>query len=196
MLEGDLHRLKLAYSLLFTLPGTPVLWYGEEIGMGEDLSLNERESVRTPMQWSEAINGGFSTASPKQLIRPVIDTGSIQYQRVNVAAQRRDPNLLLNWIERAIRLRKECPEFGWGAWTLLETEDPAVFAHSCQWQNRLILAVHNLSSVEREIQLDLRDHQHQHILDLLGDRQVTPIEAGSYPLELEGYGYRWLRLMP
>jgi maltose alpha-D-glucosyltransferase/alpha-amylase len=196
MLNGDLRRLELAYSLLFTLTGTPVLWYGEEIGMGEDLSLNERNSVRTPMQWSEAINGGFSTASPEQLIRPVINEGPFQYQNVNVAAQRRDPNLLLNWIERAIRLRKECSELGWGDWRILETDDPAVFAHSCQWQNRTILAVHNLSSKAREIKLDLRDYKNQHILDLLGDRQATPIQDDSHHVELEGYGYRWLRLIP
>jgi maltose alpha-D-glucosyltransferase / alpha-amylase len=196
MLNGDLRRLELAYSLLFTLTGTPVLWYGEEIGMGEDLSLNERNSVRTPMQWSEAINGGFSTASPEQLIRPVINEGPFQYQNVNVAAQRRDPNLLLNWIERAIRLRKECSELGWGDWRILETDDPAVFAHSCQWQNRTILAVHNLSSKAREIKLDLRDYKNQHILDLLGDRKATPIQDDSHHVELEGYGYRWLRLIP
>jgi maltose alpha-D-glucosyltransferase/alpha-amylase len=178
------------------MTGTPVLWYGEEIGMGEDLSLHERNSVRTPMQWSEAINGGFSTASPEQLIRPVINAGPFQYQNVNVAAQRRDPNLLLNWIERAIRLRKECPELGWGDWRILETDDPAVFAHSCQWQNRTILAVHNLSSKAREIKLDFRDYKHQHILDLLGDRQATPIQDDSHHVELEEYGYRWLRLIP
>ena len=196
MLNGDLRRLELAYSLLFTMPGTPVLWYGEEIGMGEDLSLEERNSVRTPMQWSEAINGGFSTASPEQLVRPVIDEGPFQYQRLNVAAQRRDPNLLLNWIERAIRLRKECPEFGWGTWSILETNDPAVFAHSCQWQNRAIFAVHNLSSESRAVKLDLRDYKHQHILDLLGDRQVMPIQDDFQRVELEGYGYHWLRLVP
>ena len=196
MLEGDLKRLELAYSLLFSMPGTPVLWYGEEIGMGEDLSLHERNSVRTPMQWSETINGGFSTAPTEQLIRPVIDQGPFQYKHVNVAAQRRDPNLLLNWIERAIRLRKECPEFGWGDWHTIETDDPAVFAHSCHWQNRTMFAVHNLSSESREITLDLRDYKHQHLLDLLGDRQAIPIQDDAYHIELEGYGYRWLRLIP
>jgi maltose alpha-D-glucosyltransferase/alpha-amylase len=196
MLEGDLRRLELAYSLLFSMPGTPVLWYGEEIGMGEDLSLIERNSVRTPMQWSEAVNGGFSTASPEQLIRPVIDKGPFQYKNINVAAQRRDPNLLLNWIERAIRLRKEYPEFGWGDWRILDTDDAAVFAHSCQWKNRTIFAVHNLSSEVREIELDLRDYKDQHILDLLGDHQATPIQDDSYHIELEEYGYRWLRLTP
>jgi maltose alpha-D-glucosyltransferase/alpha-amylase len=196
MLEGDLRRLELAYSLLFSMPGTPVLWYGEEIGMGEDLSLHERNSVRTPMQWSEAVNGGFSTASPEQLIRPVIDKGPFQYKNINVAAQRRDPNLLLNWIERAIRLRKEYPEFGWGDWRILDTDDAAVFAHSCQWKNRTIFAVHNLSSEVREIELDLRDYKDQHILDLLGDHQATPIQDDSYHVELEEYGYRWLRLTP
>jgi maltose alpha-D-glucosyltransferase/alpha-amylase len=113
-----------------------------------------------------------------------------------VAAQRRDPNLLLNWIERAIRLRKEHPEFGWGDWHILETDEPAVFAHSCQWQNRTIFAVHNLSPEAHAITLDLRDYHNQQILDLLGDRQATPIQDHSYHIELEAYGYRWLHVMP
>ena len=196
MLKGDPRRLEQAYSLLFSLPGTPVLWCGDEIGMGEDLSLNERDSVRTPMQWSEASNGGFSTASPEDLIRPVIDKGPFQYPKVNVAAQRRDPNSLLNWIERAIRLRKEHPEFGRGDWRILDTDDPVVFAHSCQWQNRTIIAVHNLSSKSREIKLDLRDYNNQHILDLFGDCQAMPIQSHTYTINLEAYGYRWLRLLP
>ncbi len=196
MLKGDPRRLEQAYSLLFSLPGTPVLWCGDEIGMGEDLSLNERDSVRTPMQWSEASNGGFSTASPEDLIRPVIDKGPFQYPKVNVAAQRRDPNSLLNWIERAIRLRKEHPEFGRGDWRILDTDDPVVFAHSCQWQDRTIIAVHNLSSKSREIKLDLRDYNNQHILDLFGDCQALPIQSNAYTINLEAYGYRWLRLLP
>ena len=91
MLGGDSRRLELAYSLLFSLPGTPVLWYGEEIGMGEDLSLKERNTVRTPMQWSAEENGGFSTAPPEQQIRPIVHEGGFAYEHVNVAAQRRDP---------------------------------------------------------------------------------------------------------
>src|SRR5688500_9284645 len=146
MLGGDVRRLAMAYSLMFSLPGTPVLWYGDEIGMGDDLSLPERNSVRTPMQWSGEPNGGFSTASPDALIRPVIADGGYGYPHVNVAAQRSDPSSLLNVVERLIRTRKECPEIGWGTWHILEAEDPRVFAHCCEWRGGAILAIHNLSS--------------------------------------------------
>jgi maltose alpha-D-glucosyltransferase/alpha-amylase len=114
MLDGDQRQMRLAYSLLLTLPGTPVLWYGEEIGMGDDLALEGRMAVRTPMQWSPRRNGGFSTAPGEQLVRPIVDEGPFSYKEVNVADQRQDGDSLLNWMERAIRIRKENPEFGWG----------------------------------------------------------------------------------
>src|SRR5436190_20363861 len=114
MLDGDRRRLELAYSLMFTLPGTPVIRYGEEIGMGDDLSLPERDAIRTPMQWSAGENGGFSTAPRRALVRPPIDTGPFGYEQVNVFDQQRDANSLLSWMERAVRTLRECPEFGNG----------------------------------------------------------------------------------
>ena len=112
MLGGDRRRLELAYSLMCTLPGTPVIRYGDEIGMGDNLDLPERNCARTPMQWSTEPHGGF-TKSDKP-VSPVIDKGPYGYEHVNVAKQRRDPNSLLNWTERIIRMRKEVPEVGWG----------------------------------------------------------------------------------
>jgi len=112
MLNGDRRRIELAYSLMFTLPGTPVLRYGDEIGMGDDLKLPERNCARTPMQWSTEPHAGF-TKSDKPIL-PVISDGPYGYQHVNTAEQRRDPNSLLNWTERIIRMRKEVPEVGWG----------------------------------------------------------------------------------
>src|SRR5215510_15459807 len=109
---GNQLQLQLAYSPMFALPGTPALRYGDEIGMGDDLRLKERNSVRTPMQWSEEPQAGFSTA--KKTCFPVINKGPYGFERVNVEAQRRDPDSLLNCIERMIRLRKESPELGWG----------------------------------------------------------------------------------
>ena len=114
MLDGDPDRVRLVYSLLFSLPGTPVLFYGEEIGMGENLEIPGRLSVRTPMQWTDERNGGFSPAAPSKLPRPLPD-GDFGPMGVNVADQRRDPNSTLNWFERLIRRRRETPEFGWGS---------------------------------------------------------------------------------
>ena len=126
MLNNDRRRLELAYSLMFTLPGTPVMRYGDEIGMGDDLSLPERYAARTPMQWSAARHGGFSTA--RRVIRKVIDHPIYGFRSVNVSDQRRDPDSLLNWTERVIRARKECPEISWGKWQILRSGTEQVLA--------------------------------------------------------------------
>jgi maltose alpha-D-glucosyltransferase/alpha-amylase len=194
MLGGDSRRLELAYSLLFALPGTPVLWYGEEIGMGEDLSLEERNSVRTPMQWSGEENGGFSTVPPDRQIRPIRTEGGYAYEHVNVAAQRRDPGSLLNVIERLIRTRKECPEIGWGTWSLLDTGTPSVLAHFCAWRGRNLLALHNLSREPAIAKLDLTQYQCDHLIDLLDDQDAPPVEEGCFETRLLGYGYQWYRV--
>jgi maltose alpha-D-glucosyltransferase/alpha-amylase len=137
MFGGRLDLQLLVYSLIFTIPGTPILWYGEEIGMGEDLNQEERNSVRTPMQWTADLNAGFSTADPSSLVRPVIDKGAFSYRKVNVQAQRRDPQSLLNYLERMIRTRKEYPEFSTGTYRVVETSEPTkIFAHSCQDEKR------------------------------------------------------------
>lgn len=194
MIDKDPRRLQLAYSLMFTLPGTPVLFYGEEIGMGDDLSLKERNTIRTPMQWSSELNAGFSAAPPDQLIRPVITQEEYGYKHLNVIDQRRDPESLLNWMERAIRIRKECPEFGWGTWQIIETGNPSVFAHRCEWRNGVVIAVHNLAREACNVTLELKDQDAERLIDLLGDQPYKPIEGTSHHVQLEGYGYRWFRV--
>lgn len=195
MLGGDFERLKMAYSLLLSLPGTPVIRYGEEIGMGDDLSLKERDSIRTPMQWSGEINGGFSTAPPNKLFRRAISGGQFGYERVNVAAQRRDPNSLLNFIERCIRMRKECPEFGRGSWNFLDTSHPSVFAHCLEAETGTIIVVHNLSDKACRLRLDLSDHHAQRLVDLLRDENDLPLKGNSLALSLKGYDHRWFRVI-
>ena len=195
MLGGDARRLRMAYSLMFTLPGTPVLRYGEEIGMGDDLSLPERTSVRTAMQWNAGKNGGFSTAEPENLARPVIDEGDYGYEQVNVDRQQREPDSLLNWMERMIRTRKECPEFGWGAWDIIETDHPAVFAHACRYRGGTVVALHNLSDVDVEGALDLSAYEAARAIDLLGGRRETELDGGGrHAFSLDAYGFRWFRL--
>jgi maltose alpha-D-glucosyltransferase / alpha-amylase len=193
MLGGDRRRLELVYSLLFALPGTPVLRYGEEIGMGDDLSLPGRMSVRTPMQWSDTPNAGFSAAPPDQLARPVVSGGDFGYQKINVDAQRRDPDSLLNFMLRLIRTRKECPELGEGNLRVLETGDPRVFAHCCEWKGSLAVAVHNLSREPCTVHLPLDAEDAGHLVDLMGDRPYEPLRGSTPEIRLEGYGYRWLR---
>ena len=194
MLGGDSRRIRMAYSLMFTLPGTPVLRYGEEIGMGDDLSLPERTAVRTAMQWSAEKNGGFSSADPKDLARPAIDEGEYGYEEVNVDRQRRDPDSLLSWMERTIRIRKECPEFGWGTWDLIETDQPDVFAHACQHDGGTVVAVHNLADRDVEGALDLSPYDATKAIDLLGGRRETELDGGVHAFSLDAYGFRWFRL--
>jgi maltose alpha-D-glucosyltransferase / alpha-amylase len=193
MLKADRRRLELMNSLMFTLPGTPVIRYGEEIGMGDDLNLPERAAIRTPMQWSAEPNGGFSTAPPQKLVRPVISEGEYRYERVNVAAERLEFDSFLNWMERAIRTRKECPEFGWGTMQFLETGHPTVLAHSCEWRGGLVLAVHNFSRAAATVKLALPEDVVETI-DLYGRHLHRPTPGAAHVIDLDGYDYRWLRL--
>ena len=142
--------MELAYSLMFTLPGTPVVRYGDELGMGDDLSLEERTCCRTPMQWSTEPNGGFSKSNKP--IVPVISDGPYGFEHVNAADQRRHPNSMLNWTERIIRMRKEVPEVGWGEFEVLKTDDPAVLAVRYDWRNNSVLFLHNLAEDPREFE--------------------------------------------
>ncbi|HSL10381.1 MAG TPA: alpha-amylase family protein [Actinomycetota bacterium] len=197
MLDGDQQRIRMVYSLLFSLPGTPVLFYGEEIGMGENLDVPGRMSVRTPMQWSDDENGGFSHAPASKLRRPVVE-GRYSPLAVNVAAQRRDPDSLLSWIERLIRRRRETPEIGWGTWTVLEADSPSVFAHRCDWEQRTVVAVHKLSADTEVVRIDIGDvPDGARVDDLLdGEVNVVTLHGSVLELKLEGYGFRWFRVTP
>jgi trehalose synthase len=195
MLGGDQQRMRMAYSLLFSLPGTPVLFYGEEIGMGENLDVPGRSSVRTPMQWTDEPNGGFSPVAARRLVRPV-PAGPYGPLAVNVASQRRDPDSLLSWMERLIRRRRETPEIGWGTCTVLDSPSPSVLAHSCSWDGRTVVPVHNLSDEPVEVALPVAGRGDElQVVDLLDREGATlSLERGRLDLKLEGYGYRWFRL--
>jgi maltose alpha-D-glucosyltransferase/alpha-amylase len=192
MLDGERDRIELLYSLLFTLPGTPVLLYGEEIGLGDDQRVEGRAAVRVAMQWSPGPNAGFTTGEPAV---PVVTEGPFGPDRVNVATQRRDPESLLNWMERAVRTRKELPELGWGAWRVLDTDQRSVLAHRCDWQGKGVLVLHNLGPERVKVTVDLGDDVEagRPMPDLLGNRHHDPATTGQ-PLSLGGFGYRWLRL--
>jgi maltose alpha-D-glucosyltransferase/alpha-amylase len=193
MFGGDRHQIELVYSLLLTLPGTPMLRYGEEIGMGDDLSLEGRGSVRTVMQWSSRANGGFSSAPADKLARPAIDRGEYGYQKLNVTSQQRDPDSMLSWMERAIRTRKQYPEFGSGKWKIVETDEPSVFACSSQQNGNTVIAVHNLSPQPRTI--TLKSVEYSHLLDVFGDRPYEQMDCNSQAIEVSGYSYRWFQVL-
>jgi maltose alpha-D-glucosyltransferase/alpha-amylase len=191
MLGGDQQRIRLAFSLLLSLPGTPIILYGEEIGMGENLDLPDRLSVRTPMQWANTPSAGFSTAPPEALVRPP-PAGPFGPQHVSADAQQSDPTSLLNWTEHAIRTRKQCPEISFGQWEIMETNDPGVLVHCCTWQGRTVIIVHNLTGEPRTV--DLRLEATHPLLNLFGDQTYEPPAVGGRALQLDAYGYRWLRV--
>src|SRR6202165_3729633 len=194
MLGGDRRRLELAYSLLCTLPGTPVIRYGDEIGMGDNLDLPERNCARTPMQWSTEPHAGFTESDRPCL--PVIDKGPYGFEHVNVARQRRDANSMLNWTERIIRMRKETPEVGWGDFQVIATRDPAVLIMRYDWRNNSVLFVHNLDEKPREISFSvgLPGDAGNLLVNLLAEDHSQANERGKHTLLLEAYGYRWYRI--
>jgi trehalose synthase len=195
MLDGDPRRIRMVYSLLFSLPGTPVLFYGEEIGMGEDLDAEGRLAVRTPMQWTADRNGGFSRAEARRLPGPVVD-GGFSPEFVNVAGQRRDPDSLLSFMKLLISRYRESPELGWGRFTVLEQPHAAVLAHVCSWDDGALVAVHNLGAEPRTVPLTLEGCNASHRLEDLLTVGSTPLsEQGGVELALDGYGYRWLRVV-
>jgi maltose alpha-D-glucosyltransferase / alpha-amylase len=197
MFDGDRRRLELAYSLMFTLPGTPVLRYGDELGMGDDLKLPERNCARTPMQWSNEPHGGF-TKSDKPCI-PVISGGPYGFEHINAAIQRRHPDSLLNWTERIIRMRKEVPEVGWGDFTVIPSRDPSVLIMRYDWRNNWVLFVHNFDGKPHELEFSVglggEDAEHGTLLvNLLAEDHSRAGKNGKHRLVIEGYGYRWYRV--
>jgi maltose alpha-D-glucosyltransferase/alpha-amylase len=194
MLEGDRRRLELAYSLMMTLPGTPVIRYGDEIAMGDNLKLPERNCARTPMQWSTEPNAGF-TKSDKPVM-PVISAGPYGFEHVNVAAQRRDPNSLMNWMERIIRMRKETPEIGWGDFSFVSSRAADILIMRYEWRDNSVICVHNLSPLPREVSFPVGTGQEQacSLINLLSDDHSQPTAGRTHRILLEPYGYRWYRV--
>ncbi|MFB9235393.1 alpha-amylase family protein [Plantactinospora siamensis] len=194
MLGNDRRHLELAYALQFSLRGTPVLRYGEEIGMGDDLALRGRDAIRTPMQWSFAPNAGFSSAPAEKLVRPVVDQGDFGFERVNVTAQRRDDRSLLAWFERMIRSLREAPEVGSGTCTHIDKVLPSgVLAHRADGPTGTMLFLHNLGTDDVTVDLgELFEEAHQPT-DVLTDRPYDAVGKLD-ALHLGGYGYRWIRL--
>ena len=198
MVDGDPRRLRMIYSLLFSLPGTPVLYYGEEIGMGEDLEAEGRMAVRTPMQWEPGRNGGFSNARPSRLVQRLVP-GGFGPEHVNVADQRRDPDSLWTFMRGLIQTYRECPELGWGQFSVLDEPHREVLVHRCHWEGSTVVAVHNLSAepVTASFTLDPSDTVGEEAVwleDVLRSEALETGPGASVELPLDGYGHRWFRV--
>ncbi|MDQ1618241.1 MAG: maltose alpha-D-glucosyltransferase / alpha-amylase [Actinomycetota bacterium] len=194
MLRNDRRHIELAYSLQFTSPGTPVLRYGEEIGMGENLSLPGRDAIRTPMQWNDGPAGGFSTAAPQDLVRPVPTRGAFGIKNVNVQAQERDRQSLLSWFERAIRTLRECPEVGVGTCTVIDLPLPrSVLVHRFDAPEGAMLFLHNLADQAVTVDVGKLDGEGRPV-EVFADSDYPAVTSRLKDLELQGWGYRWIRL--
>ncbi|MEE2523629.1 alpha-amylase family protein [Pseudarthrobacter sp. J75] len=206
MLGGDQERIRMVYSLMFTLPGTPVLFYGEEIGMGEDLRQKGRSAVRSPMQWSDAKNGGFSSAKVSELIAPMV-RGDYGPDKVNAAAAKRDPDSLWNFMATLMQRYRESPELGWGEFSVLDQPEPGVFAHKVEADDGTLVLLHNFTEEPVKISATVApaDEETQGrrarnpykgciLLDLL-DGDHLPLEPdGTFTVKLGRYGYKWYRV--
>jgi maltose alpha-D-glucosyltransferase/alpha-amylase len=196
LLGGDRRKIELMNALLFSLPGSPVIYFGDEIGMGDNIFLGDRNGMRTPMQWSGDRNGGFSDADPQRLYLPLIVDYEYHHQTIHVEAQQRNPHSLLSWMKRLIALRKRCRAFGRGTLEFRHPANRSVLAFIRRWENEAILVVANLSNFDQYVELDLSGFERRVPLELIGRNAFPPVEADPYPLTLAPHAFLWLGLKP
>ncbi len=194
LLDNDRRRIELMHSLLLSLPGSPVLYYGDEIGMGDDIWLGDRDGVRTPMQWDDGPNGGFSTAAPEQLTLPVVDDPAHAPAAVNVAAQLANPASLLHWVRDTLAVRRELPELAVGEYTEPDGDNPAVLAFVRSTDDAATLCVHNLAGTAEAVRLDLAAWAGSGPVEPRGGERFPRIGTEPYQVTLPPYGQLWLRL--
>jgi maltose alpha-D-glucosyltransferase/alpha-amylase len=196
LMENNRRRIELLHSILFSFPGTPIIYYGDEIGMGDNIYLGDRDGVRTPMQWSSDRNAGFSRVTPAKLYSPVIMDPIHGYEAVNVEAQQSDSSSLLSWMRNMIALRKLFKVFGRGTMDFLQLKNRKVLAYTRTWGGETILCVANLSRFAQPVELDLSRYAGMVPTEMLGYVEFPPIRKEAYPLTLAPYGYLWFELQP
>jgi maltose alpha-D-glucosyltransferase/alpha-amylase len=194
LLDNDVNKMELFTALLLSLPGSPILYYGDEIGMGDNIWLGDRDGVRTPMQWSPDRNASFSTATPGKLHLPVIMDPVYGFQAVNVEAEMENASSLLHWTRRMIQTRKQHPSFGMGTFTDLGGSNPSVLSYIREFGDDVVLCVNNLSRFPQPIELDLRQWEGVEPVELLGGVHFPTIGELPYLLTLGAHGFYWFRL--
>ncbi|MBV9049027.1 MAG: alpha-glucosidase C-terminal domain-containing protein, partial [Solirubrobacterales bacterium] len=195
LLDNGRDEIELMHAILFSLPGSPVLYYGDEIAMGDNVFLGDRDGVRTPMQWTSDRNGGFSRADFAQLYAPPLMDPVYGFQAVNVEAQLRTATSFLRWIHRFISLRKEHPVFGSGTYEPIEPSNPRIFAHLRRFEDDLVLCVHNVARSAQAVELDLSAFQGRYPVELFGRSRFPRIGAWPYLLTLAPRGFYWFELV-
>ncbi|MGQ0548648.1 MAG: maltose alpha-D-glucosyltransferase [Armatimonadota bacterium] len=194
LMENGRRQIELLHSLLFTLPGSPILYYGDEIGMGDNIYLGDRNGVRTPMQWTGDRNAGFSRADPSQLYQPLILDPIYNYQAINVEAQLRSPTSFLNWLRRLIRVRKEYPVFALGTLKFVPCKNHRTVAYVREYAGQVVLIVNNLSRFAQPAELDLRAYQGMVPVELIGNNSFPRIGERPYFVTLSPHAFLWFRL--
>jgi len=194
LLDNDRRKIELLNSLVFTLPGSPIIYYGDEIGMGDNVHLGDRNGVRTPMQWTADRNGGFSKADPAKLYLPAITDSVYGFQAINVDSQRQSPHSLLHWMKRMIAGRKKHPAFGHGTIVFLRPQTDKVLAYLREYRGEILLLVHNLAGSAQAVELDLARFEGATPIEVFGDSRFPTIGKRSYALSLAPYGFYWFKL--
>jgi maltose alpha-D-glucosyltransferase/alpha-amylase len=195
LLDNGRDEIELMHAILFSLPGSPVLYYGDEIAMGDNVFLGDRDGVRTPMQWTGDRNGGFSRADFAQLYAPPLMDPVYGFQAVNIEAQLRTPTSMLRWLHRFIALRQEHPVFGFGTYEPIEPSNPRIFAHLRRFEDDLVLCVHNLARSAQAVELDLREYEGRYPVELFGNSRFPRIGELPYLLTLGSRGFYWFALV-
>jgi maltose alpha-D-glucosyltransferase/alpha-amylase len=193
LMDGSYRKQHLMNTMLFTMPGTPVIYYGDEIGMGDNVYLNDRDGVRTPMQWTPETNAGFSHANPQRLYLPVINDPEFHYETVNVQVQEKRSRSMLQWMRRMIDVRKQYKCFGRGELIMLEPENRSILAYIRKFHNEVVLVVCNLSGKPASISLDLSDYDGYETTEILSATPFHDVEP-SYRLTITGWGTYLLEL--
>ena len=194
LLDNGRDEMELMTAVMFSLPGSPILYYGDEIGMGDNVYLGDRDSVRTPMQWTGDRNGGFSQADFAQLYLPPLMDPVYGFQAVNVEAQLRTPTSLLRWMQRMIALRKEHPVFGMGSYEPLQSSNPRIFAHIRRGEDDVALCVHNFARSAQAVELDLSQYEGRRPVEMFGRSRFPRIGELSYLLTFGPHGFFWFLL--
>jgi maltose alpha-D-glucosyltransferase/alpha-amylase len=194
LMDNGRRRIELMHGLLFSLPGSPFLYYGDEIGMGDNIYLGDRDGVRTPMQWSGDRNAGFSRADFAQLYFPIIMDPVYGYQSINVEAQQRTPTSLLHWVRRAIALRKQHPVFSRGTLEFVKPSNRKIFAFTRSYQDETALCVYNLSRSAQPVELDLSRFAGFVPIEMSGKVPFPIIGSNPYQLAFNEYGFFWFLL--
>ena len=194
LLDNDKRKILLANALLYSLPGAPIIYYGDEIGMGDNIWLFDRNGVRTPMQWDASINAGFSDAPPEKLFAPVIDSQKFSYKEVNVRKEKDDPDSLLNKMKHLIKVRKTNPIFALGEYEFLAKDQPECLVILRKYQDSYLLCAFNLTQTAQNLAVDLSKFKGSKLTEIFSNQAYGAIQSDMTTIKLSPFDFKWLSI--